>query len=330
MRLFFTFLLLCCSLPFIQAQKDREGSKDHPLISRYPGSFIDYYETVKFLEYDLATGPITGYRYIEKRETVPGQLTRITYLLKEPVDKVSITEVYRDYLQAMEQAGLSILAKGLFPERNVKGDVGGGSWIGIALKPQPFSQGGAPNYLFAGTSSSGGTFSVVGRLERPEGKTYAAIYGERHSDELVVVHLDIIETKDAELGNVSVNAEYLKKEIEDRGSVVIYGIQFDFDSSTIKPTSAPTLSEIAKYLKENPGIALYVVGHTDMKGSLEYNLNLSKSRAKAVVDALVQQHGIAKDRLLSDGVAFLAPKATNATEEGRAINRRTELVRRSK
>lgn len=311
------------------AQKDLEGSKDHPLINRYPGSFIDYYETVKFLEYDLATGPITGYRYIEQREIIPGQLTRITYLLKEPVDKVSITEVYRDYLEAMQKAGLSILAKGLFPERNVKGTVGGGSWIGIALKPQPFSQGGAPNYLFAGTSTAGGTFSLVGRLDRPEGTSYAAIYGERHSAELVVVHLDIIETKAAETGHIAVNADYLKSEIEDRGSVVIYGIQFDFDSSTLKPSSAETLSEIARYLKENPDISLFVVGHTDMKGSLEYNLNLSKSRSRSVVDALVRDYGIEKDRLIPDGVAFLAPKATNDTDEGRAINRRTELVRRN-
>ena len=328
MRFFFTLLMIAFIIGSAQAQMDQEGSQDHPLITRYPGSYIDYYETVKFLEYDLATGPITGYRYIAERETIAGQLTRITYLIKEPVDKLSITEVYRDYSQAMQQAGLSILAKGLFPERNVKGEVGGGSWIGIALKPQPFSRGGAPNLLFAGTSSSGGTFSIVGRLDRPEGTTYAALYGERHSKDLVVVHLDVIETKSAELGNVSVNADYLKKEIEDRGSVVIYGIQFDFDSSNIKPASAPTLAEIGRYLKDNPDIDLYVVGHTDMKGSLQYNLNLSKNRAKAVVDALVQDHGIAKDRLIPDGVAFLAPKASNATEEGRAINRRTELVRR--
>jgi outer membrane protein OmpA-like peptidoglycan-associated protein len=311
------------------AQKDLEGSKDHPLISRYPGSYIDYYETVKFLEYDLATGPVTGYRYIEQREIIPGQVTRITYLLKEPVDKVSITEVYRDYLEAMQQAGLSILAKGLFPERNVKGTVGGGTWIGIALKPQPFSQGGSPNYLFSGTSTSGGTFSVLGRLDRPEGSSYAAIYGERHSENLVVVHLDIIETKTAETGHIAVNADYLKREIEDKGSVVIYGIQFDFDSSTLKPGSTATLSEMAKYLKENPGISLYVVGHTDMKGSLAYNLNLSKNRSQSVVEALVRDYGIEKDRLIPDGVAFLAPKASNDTEEGRALNRRTELVRRN-
>ncbi|MCB0630800.1 MAG: OmpA family protein, partial [Lewinella sp.] len=182
--------------------------------------------------------------------------------------------------------------------------------------------------LFAGTSSSGGTFSIIGQAERPEGATYVALYGERHSAELIVVHVDIIETKAAETGQVSVNADYLKKEIEEKGSVVIYGITFDFDSSVIKPASKPTIAEIAQYLKTNPDISLYVVGHTDMKGSLDYNLHLSKARAKAVVDALVNEYDIADNRLLSDGVAFLAPKATNDTEDGRALNRRTELVKR--
>jgi outer membrane protein OmpA-like peptidoglycan-associated protein len=325
------FLLLIGCLAFSQAlfaQKDLEGSQDHPLLTRYPGSHIAFYETIKYLEYDLATGPITGYRYIEKRQIVPGQVTRITYLLGKSVDQVSLTEVYRDYLEAMQKAGLAILAKGQFPERNVKGDVGGGSWLGIALNPQPFKQGAAPNYLFAGTSSSGGTFSIIGQVDRPEGSTYVALYGERHSSELIVVHVDIIETKAAETGQVSVNADYIKSEIEDKGSVVIYGITFDFDSSNLKDTSKPTIAEIAKYLKDNPGISLYVVGHTDMKGSLEYNLRLSKDRSLAVVEALVKDHGIARDRLIADGVAFLAPKATNDTEDGRALNRRTELVRR--
>lgn len=322
-------VLFCCILcvPII-GQKDIAGSKDHPLLTRYPGSYIASYDVEKYREYNLASGPITGYRQISKRDTIGGQLTRITYLLDQEVEELSITEVYRDYLQAIEKAGISVMAKGHFPDRNVKGTVGGGTWIGVALAPQKFPAGFAANYLFAGTSSSGGTFSIVGRIDQPEGATYLAMYGERHSAKLVVVHVDIIETKAAETGKVSADANYIRKEINDRGSVVIYGITFDFDSSTIKPGSKPTIAEIAKYLKENPTVELYVVGHTDMKGTLEYNLRLSKSRAEAVVQTLIKDHGIKTDRLLSDGVAFLAPKASNMTDEGRALNRRTELVKR--
>lgn len=324
-----TFLLTCWMLPaMLMSQTDVKGSEDHPLLTRYPGSFISYYETVKFREYTFATGPITGYRHIGEKKTIEGQLTRITYSLKKHVDDLSISEVYRDYAQAIEKAGITVLAKGRNPQRNVGKQVGGSAWIGLALGTNSFPQGVSANLLFAGTSSSGGTFALMGRVDRPEGPTYLALYGERHSKDLVICHLDVLETKGAETGNVFADADFISKEIADRGSVVIYGITFDFDKSTIKPESKSTLDEIAKYLTDNPAISLYVVGHTDMKGSLEYNLRLSKARAKAVVDAMVNDYGIKSSRLSSDGVAFLSPKATNVSEEGRAMNRRTELVRR--
>jgi len=90
--------------------------------------------------------------------------------------------------------------------------------------------------------------------------------------------------------------------------------------------SPATLGEIGKLLKANPALKLYVVGHTDAVGAVAYNKDLSEKRAAAVVQYLVRQHGIAADRLVPAGVGPLAPVATNATEEGRAKNRRVELV----
>ncbi|MEM7658803.1 MAG: OmpA family protein [Bacteroidota bacterium] len=322
------FSLLVLLIGNLFSQTDLAGSEDHPLLTRYPGSYISYYETVKYREYSLATGPVTGYRHIEEKQTIAGQLTRITYSIDQPAEALSISEVYRDYLQAVKKAGITILAEGHSPKSSPRGAVGEGGWIGLALGPNKFRQGASALALFAGTSSSGGSFSIIGRVDRPEGPTYLALYGERHSKDLVICHLDVIEVKGAETGKVFADADFISQAIEDRGSVVIYGITFDFDQATIKPESAPTIAEIAKYLQSKPNISLFVVGHTDMKGSLEYNLRLSKNRAQAVVDALVEQHGIARTRLSADGVAFLSPKANNLTEEGRAINRRTELVRR--
>ncbi len=323
-------LIICCFAvsSVVNAQTDKPGSEDHPLLTRYPDSYIGYYETVKFREYILATGPVTGYRYIAERDTLEGQLTRITYLIDKPAEALSIGEVYQDYYLALQKAGISIIAKGSFAQSNVKGDVGGGQWIGLALGANSFQQGAAANYLFAGTSSSGGTFAIIGKVGRADGATYVAIYGERHSNKKVIVHVDVIELKAAETGHVFADADYISKEIADRGSVAIYGIFFDFNSSTIKPESKASLDEIAAYLKTNPNISLYVVGHTDMTGTLSYNLKLSKDRAKAVVDALTKDYGIASERLISDGVAFLAPRATNESDLGRSMNRRTELVRR--
>ncbi|MGB1241595.1 MAG: OmpA family protein [Chitinophagales bacterium] len=326
--LFFVCLFFVSS--FAYAQTDKEGSEDHPLLTRYPESYISYYETVKFREYNLAIGSVTGYRYIEEKEKIEGQMTRITYFIDKPTENLSIGEVYRDYSLALQKAGISIVAKGSFPQSNVKKDVGGGQWIGLALGANAFPQKAAGNLLFAGTSSSGGTFAIIGKIGRAEGTTYVAIYGERHSNKKVVVHVDVIELQTADVGHVFADANYIRQEIEDRGSVAIYGITFDFNSSTIKPESKASLDEIANYLKTNSNISLYVVGHTDMMGTLSYNLQLSKDRAKAVVDALTQNYGIDSKRLISDGVAFLAPRATNKSDLGRSMNRRTELVKRIK
>ncbi|MGB7786250.1 MAG: OmpA family protein [Salinimicrobium sp.] len=323
------FFMVLMGLSFsIKAQEDVAGSEDHPLITRYPGAYIAGYEVEKYKEYNLATGPVTGYRYISERDTIAGKLTRITYYLPSTKDKLSLSEVYQDNLQALEKAGVNILAKGYYPETKVQGEVGMAGWIGTALKPNAFKGGAAANKLFAGTSSSGGTFSIVGQASRPEGTVYIAQYGERHSDALILYHMDIIEEKSAETGKVTADADFIKKEIASAGSATIYGINFDSSSSSLKEESRPVIAEIAKFLKQNPNVSLYVVGHTDMDGDLNYNLKLSKERARAVVLELVEKHGINNARLTGEGVGFLAPKASNATNEGKALNRRTELVQK--
>ena len=112
----------------------------------------------------------------------------------------------------------------------------------------------------------------------------------------------------------------------DTGKAAVYGIYFDTGKAEIKPESEPALKEIAKLLQADPKLKLYVVGHTDNSGGLDYNMKLSKDRADAVVKALTGKYGIAASRLSAFGVGPLAPVASNQTEEGRAKNRRVELV----
>ena len=94
----------------------------------------------------------------------------------------------------------------------------------------------------------------------------------------------------------------------------------------IKPESKQSVEEIAKLLNQQPSLKLHVVGHTDNVGALPHNMTLSKQRAEAVVNALVNDHHIAAARLIANGVGPLAPVASNAAEDGRAKNRRVELV----
>jgi OOP family OmpA-OmpF porin len=139
--------------------------------------------------------------------------------------------------------------------------------------------------------------------------------------------LTIVEEKKM-VQEVVANAKSLAQDISSTGHASVYGIHFDFNKATVKPESEPTLKEIAKLLKQNPKLNLYVVGHTDSVGKIDYNMQLSNARAKAIVKALITKYGVSQNRLSSYGVGPLAPVASNETEEGRALNRRVELVKK--
>jgi outer membrane protein OmpA-like peptidoglycan-associated protein len=109
------------------------------------------------------------------------------------------------------------------------------------------------------------------------------------------------------------------------GKVAIYAILFDTGRADIKPESQPQLGEMVAFLRANPGLRVLVVGHTDNQGGLDYNVDLSRRRAASVVQALVAQ-GIPGSRLVPAGVGMAAPVSTNTTDEGRARNRRVEMV----
>jgi outer membrane protein OmpA-like peptidoglycan-associated protein len=113
--------------------------------------------------------------------------------------------------------------------------------------------------------------------------------------------------------------------IDTVGTMVFLPIEFDYDQATIRPSSLPLLERIAQAMKAHPTLVLEVRGHTDDRGSDEYNLRLSQRRAEAVVDALVRM-GIDRARLRAVGYGKSRPLVDNTSEENRARNRRTEFV----
>jgi outer membrane protein OmpA-like peptidoglycan-associated protein len=145
--------------------------------------------------------------------------------------------------------------------------------------------------------------------------------GETYS--LVIVEKTVMEQE------VVADARALLMGLTAEGRAIVEGIYFDFDKAEIKPESEPALKEVAKLLTDNPGLKLYVVGHTDDLGQVSYNLKLSEARAKSVVNYLVNTHGISANRLEAHGVGPFAPVAANDTEEGRAKNRRVEIVKQA-
>ncbi|MBF6907360.1 OmpA family protein, partial [Acinetobacter baumannii] len=133
------------------------------------------------------------------------------------------------------------------------------------------------------------------------------------------VYLEFVEGKPMEGGKVSatLNAADLAKGIANEGKVAVYGVYFDTGKAEVKPESKPALDEMAKMLKQDPKLKVFVVGHTDNQGELAGNLALSQKRAEAVVKALAEGYKIDARRLSAKGTASYAPVASNRSEEGR-------------
>jgi outer membrane protein OmpA-like peptidoglycan-associated protein len=140
-----------------------------------------------------------------------------------------------------------------------------------------------------------------------------------------IIKIEIIE-KESMKQEVTADAKFMAEGISSTGHVAIYGIYFDFNKSDIKQESEPALQEISKLLSSNPNLKVFIVGHTDNVGGIDYNMKLSQARADAVVKALTTKYKVNPQRLKAYGIGQLAPVAPNKTDDGRAKNRRVELV----
>jgi outer membrane protein OmpA-like peptidoglycan-associated protein len=132
-------------------------------------------------------------------------------------------------------------------------------------------------------------------------------------------HLEVI--------RIAFPAQQIAEALETTGRADVYGIYFDPGSDVIRPESETVLKDIAAALTKHPAWKLSVEGHTDSIGTDASNLDLSKRRSAAVKEALVTRYRVTAARLTTSGHGESRPKANNATLEGRALNRRVELVR---
>jgi OOP family OmpA-OmpF porin len=302
---------------------DVSGSKDHPLISRYPGSVITWQDRQEFEPYRIAVGPVTGYRQIDDWKKVEGRVTRTNYVLS---GERSFYEVYSNYLSAVKKAGFTVLAEGADKSSSPRGALGQRGFLQVAFGANPFPP--EASTLLAGSATSGGSGYFAAELMREQGPAWIVVGAAQYSQDRIVVVVDIIEGRPMEQDLVVVDAAAMAKGIDADGRIALYGIYFEHDKTDLTAASTPTLEEIAKLLASRPSLKAYLVGHTDSVGNLDYNLRLSAGRAAAVVDALVRNHGVARGRLEPHGVGPLAPVASNSSDPGRAKNRRVELVER--
>lgn len=305
--------------------QDIDGIVEHPMIERYPGQVIAWQHIENYQPYKVAVGPVAGYRTIADWIETEGRVTRTFYKL-EGEDR-TFSEIYKNYLDALQAEDFEILGEGLSTDRRGSA-IGSRQWMEVTFRANPATKPGAVGTMFSGTSSSGGAGAIVATKERAAGTAYVVIYVEQHSKSYVGALIDIVEVEAAETGLVVVDAEAMGSDIDEYGRVVLDGIVFDFDKATLKPESKAALDAIAEYLTDNAEKRFYVVGHTDSKGTFAYNSKLSADRARTVADALKQDYGIASDRLEPHGVGPLVPVFSNGSDAGRDKNRRVELVER--
>ncbi len=313
---FMTLFVVSLGFTPIYAQEDIEGSEDHPMISRYEGAYIKGYE-----HYDY--NQLTFYKEEDgdlQELTPEGEVTRILYFL--PAEGISVLQVQRNYQQALKDAGFEMVYECTGGMDEIPRDI----YLDLS-----FDQFEGEHSKNVGMGKNQSYF--LARLPQDDGDVYVSahtwISDYADEDNQPVTTLQVLEEKPMETGkvNVEIDARAMANDIDEKGSVRIYGIHFDTDKATIKEKSESTLAEIATLLEQEPELNLGVVGHTDASGSEEHNMDLSKRRADAVIEFLTSEQNISGDRLKPRGLGPWAPVASNDDEDGRAQNRRVELVK---
>ena len=260
-----------------RAQADADGSKDHPMLSRFPGYYIEEYDPQDFGTYTFQLGD-------DKEQKIEGRYWKISYWLKDGAKKGGPVELGRNYANLFTQRGGKKLYDTL--------DAGGG--VLTARMPA----GGKNIWLEVDVSNSGEVY------------------------ELTVVE------EAAMAQQVEFTAIELARILNEQGSVALHGILFDTGRATIRDESKGELQSVGDLLKQQPALRLEIQGHTDNVGTTESNRRLSEARAAAVKQYLVSNFGVAGDRLLTAGLGDTKPVGDNKTDEGRAQNRRVELVKK--
>jgi OOP family OmpA-OmpF porin len=296
-------LLLALAVPALAASGDVKGAKDYPGIGRFGGSVITGYRAKDFDATTVQAKPFKSGKPADERR-VEGRITRIAYRTGAGP---SILEVARNFETQLDKAGFETL---LACDTKECGGLAFSRALDTLPTPQMVVDGFKFRY-YAGRKSDGGK------------DTYATLLVSENNKQIFA---QLIVAVTGALENKMVDAAEMAKGLGEKGHIALYGIYFDTDKAVIKPESKPTLDEMAKLLREQPKLNVVIVGHTDSQGGYDYNMSLSKKRADAVALALARTYKIPASRLRTAGVGYLAPVGSNASDDGRALNRRVELV----
>jgi len=328
--------------------KDIQKSHDPSFLKRYEGSLIIAFRHKSFDQLVLPLSRLEPRPDLRdqhnnikfapsEKKVVEGEYYRIVYLIPPGHSPLEILRNYENEIKSLNGRILFSCQGadcGGDPHRACSGG-GGDMSLSMFLESEE-------DVLSYNEEFSNGYCGLVSRINDqhflaahlPEQEVYLSVLtyeiGEsafcNAFNKRTVAVIDIVKSGQMAQKMVVVKAEKMAKEIDSKGSVAIYGIYFDTGKADIKPESGPTFQQIAKLMKSHPSLKLLVVGHTDNQGSFSYNMDLSTRRAKAVINELTSRYRLDRNRLKAVGVGYACPKATNRTDEGRAKNRRVELV----
>jgi OOP family OmpA-OmpF porin len=309
--------------------KDVVGLKDPTGIKRMEGSLLILGESKKFDEFII---PLQRVEFdYEKQKIKEWNRLRIegsrdTVFYRLPGD-ASTLEVARSYETDLRAEGFQDVFQGNAPDLD--------DGYGRFMKEVYGTQIGSAVMEYHLPASKDFRFLAMKKSNQDGSETYVAglfakirdVWGSKYAKpQEVVTRIDVLKTKPLISRLIVVKAEEMPNLFDSSGKVVLYGILFDFNQASIKAESTETLAEVGRFLSTHPDKNLVVSGHTDSVGEFEFNRELSQRRAEAVVDYLVKNHQGSRIRLTPFGASFAAPVASNATEDGRAKNRRVELV----
>jgi outer membrane protein OmpA-like peptidoglycan-associated protein len=312
---------------------DVAGARDPDFLKRYADSKIIAYTSRSYDQYTILVDADL------KKRTVEGALTRLLYRVGPGH---TCLELYRNYQQALKELGFTITGEQL-PCKAEYGRFGTESFV-WSQTPMPIKVDGGNPYTFNCPTSCDADgpqayFSAQGTLNGQD-ISVGVIVVEKHvanrytpaggaptkfDEGDIAVGVDIVTAKAVDINMVTVRASDIADALASTGTIALYGILFDVDKTDIKAESGKTLDEIASVLKIDRALKLEISGHTDNTGGVEHNQKLSEGRAQAVVDALVKKYGIDAGRLQAKGYGDTKPVADNATDAGKAKNRRVEL-----
>ncbi len=308
------FLMVILIISFSFSAVSRENNEDE-IISIYEGSRVVYDDKPGFEEYPVVTG--------DSDVTIVEGVLRRQWC--QTPEGCSPLEIIRNYKSAIRSRGGEILFSTRDPQSTEIFDESLTDYFKTHRRDRGLSTSVFSYTHFPGEMSE----YIVGKVLTGESDVYIIIasgYGHwaARQDNVTFFELVTLEAEPMEMGLVTMDS--LREGLEVRGRVAVYNIYFYTGESAVRHESTEALEVITEFLKKNPMEQYLVVGHTDNVGGYDMNLELSEARARAVVEKLVDEYDIDPEQLKPVGVGPASPVLSNSTEEGRARNRRVEIV----